>query len=379
MIEKNKTILLVGGGTGGHIVPVLTIREELIKQKVGINIVTIGGNSKIDQKLYAGLDNHISLLTGKLHRTFTFENIIQLFLFCWGLIYSYLILKKIKPNLIFSKAGYVSLPFIFWSKLLKIPYFIHESDIEMGASNKLAAKSAIKIFVGFPIKNYPNFAKEKLEYVGQIFRIDPSFPKNKTFDFGFNNKKQTIFVTGGSQGSRNINKAIFQILKSVLLDYNIIHHTGNLDYEKAIEERAKLPIDQKHSYSISPLLTKTTDGIDVMRSAISHSDLVISRASATTLAEVSAMKKAIIAIPYKYAAADHQTKNAEFYRTNKAAIVISDDNLNADILKKQIINLFSRPSKMKELGRHAYALQNLDGLSKITGEIIKFLNNGKCE
>lgn len=375
MTEKNKTILLVGGGTGGHIVPILSLSQEFEKRGSNINVITIGGNGPIDQKLYLGLKNHIALKTGKLHRSITLKNIIQLFLFFSGLISSLIILKKLKPSLIFSKAGYVSFPIIFWAKIIGIPYFIHESDIEMGASNKFAVKGAQKIFVGFPVKYYSKIQKEKLNYAGQILRPDISKPQIVRFDFGFNNRKPIIFVTGGSQGSTNINNAIFQILDKILLDYNVIHHTGSLDYDNAIEIRSRLTSDNKQSYYISPLLTTTANGIDSMRSAIFQSDLVISRASATTLAEVSMMKKPMIIVPYKYAASDHQTKNAVYYGENGAAVVISDDNLNGETLKQEIDNLFLDSHKMKKIGQKAFALQNPNGLSTIVEEIDKYLNN----
>lgn len=377
--RNNKTILLVGGGTGGHIVPILHLRQELLRRDNNLTVLTVGGISEIDQKLYAGLSNHISLRTGKLHRAVTAGNLIQLFLLCWGIFSSFALLAKNKPSLIFSKAGYVSLPIIFWARILKIPYFIHESDIEMGAANKFAARAAEKIFVGFPIENYPSIAKERMEFVGQILRPNIFANKDaKSFDFEFNNNKPIIFITGGSQGSRNINKAIFEIIDDILCDYNLIHHIGSLDYEKAIEVRASLKNELKQSYFISPLLTKTKNNIDLMESAILQSSLVICRASATTLSEVSVAKKPIITIPYKYAAGNHQTKNAMYYKKNRAAMVISDDKLNGAALKKQIIDLFSQPMTMKETGEAAYRLQLVDGLSKVTDEIENF-NDRKCD
>ena len=378
-MKKNKTVLLVGGGTGGHIVPVLNLRQELFKQQNNLNIYSVGGNSAIDHKLYCGLRNHFVLVTGKFHRSITIENIIQLFLFLWGIISSFSILKKLKPDLIFSKAGYVSLPIIIWSKILKIPYFIHESDIEMGASNKFAASGAARIFVGFPTEYYSNLIRNKLKYTGQMIPTDFADSKNTNFDFGFEEKKPIIFVTGGSQGASKINKVIFQIVPKLLPDYNVIHHTGSLDFDYAMQLRSEISMKYRNNYFISRLLTKKSKDIDMMKSAIDQSDLVVSRASATTLAEVSAMKKPIITIPYKYAAANHQAKNAAYYKRHRALEVIPENKLNAKSLLKQITNLFSHPSAMKEMGRRAHDLQILNGLSTITEEINRYLNTGKYE
>jgi len=378
-MKKIKTILLVGGGTGGHIVPILNLRQELYRQKLNLEIYTVGGNSNIDRKMYCGFQNHYVLVTGKLHRSLTVENFIQSFLLLWGIISSLIILRKIRPDLIFSKAGYVALPIIFWSKILKIPYFIHESDIEMGTSNKYAARDAQRIFVGFPTEYYSNLIRNKLKYVGQILPNDLLENTHTDFDFGFENKKPIIFVTGGSQGAKNINSAVFQLLPKILSDYNVIHHTGNIDFEKAMKIRTSLSSENRNCYFISSLLTKKGRNIDMMKSAIEQASLVVSRASATTLAEISALKKAVVAIPYKYAAANHQAKNAAYYKRHRAAVVIFDDKLNGNSLLKQINNLFSNQILRKEIGKRAYDLQKLNALSTITEEIIRYLNIGKYE
>lgn len=378
-MKKNKTLLLVGGGTGGHIVPILNLCYEFWRRRSNLKIVTVGGDSAIDKKLYFGRNNHYTLKTGKLHRNITLDNLIQLLLLFWGIAYAWFLLIKIKPDLIFSKAGYVSLPIILWAKILKIPYFIHESDIVMGASNKFASGGAQKIFVGFPTEYYSKMYRNKLKYVGQILPLDVIDLKNHLFNFEFKNSRPVIFVTGGSQGAKNINKAIFEILPELLSDYNVIHHTGSIDYDKAIKIRSSLDQKLRNNYFISPFLTKAAKNIDMMKSAINQSDLVIARASATTLAEISALKKAMVIIPYRYAAGDHQSRNAAYYKRHRAAVVISDQKLNGNDLKKQIDTLFLKRSLMKEMGKRAFYLQKLDCLSIITSEINKNLNTGEYE
>lgn len=372
MNHSNKTILLVGGGTGGHIIPIINLYKELEKNPK-LRIYIIGGKSAIDKKLYSGLKNFIPLFTGKMHRVFNWNNIAQFFYLIWGLGQSLSILLKTKPDVIFSKAGYISLPIIFWAKRLGIPYFIHESDIEMGASNRYAAVGATKIFSGFPVNSYPKVFRTKMIFVGQILRPEIFNKENELFDFGFENKKPTVFITGGSQGSRNINNAIFNALDRLLNNYNLIHHVGGLDYPKAIEIRAKLDGNKKKSYFISDLLTKNANGCDMLLSAIIQSDLVVSRSSATTLAEVAALKKPIITVPYRYAAADHQSKNALFLKKEKAAAVISDRELNGEIIVNKIDNILSDPKEIKEMTENAYKIFPLDGLEQTTFEIETFL------
>lgn len=372
-----RRVLLVGGGTGGHITPIISLSQKLEKLDPKLEIITVGGNAPVDQKMYSGRRNHIILVSGKLHRNITLNNFVQLFLLLYGMVFSLVVLRRLKPDLIFSKAGYVSFPIIFWAKRLKVPYFIHESDMEMGASNRFAAGNAAKIFVGFPVENYHGVDPSKLEFVGQILRPGFESPDKKMYDFGLASNKPVIFVTGGSQGSRNINNAIFQAINSLLKKYSIIHHTGALDFNRAVEVRAKLGPAVQDSYFISPLLTKTADGIDLMKSAISQADVVVARASATTLAEISILKRAIIAVPYKYAAADHQSKNAIYYQKRGAAEVISDDNLTGASLEAKINSLCDQPREMKRMGENAFKLQDTKGLEKISTAIIDFVNNKK--
>ncbi|MFA4996138.1 MAG: UDP-N-acetylglucosamine--N-acetylmuramyl-(pentapeptide) pyrophosphoryl-undecaprenol N-acetylglucosamine transferase [Patescibacteria group bacterium] len=374
---KKKTILLVGGGTGGHIVPILNI-YKIIKQKYpDISIITVGGKTSIDKKLYTDTENHISLTTGKLHRTFNLNNILQLLYLISGFVKSFLILLEHKPDIIFSKAGYVSLPIVFWAKIFKIPYFIHESDIVIGKSNQFASSGAKKIFVGFPSDNYPKKLQNKIVYVGQILRSEIDDISGHTFNFGFNNERPVIFITGGSQGARNINNAVFNSLDQLLDKYNLIHHVGSLDYQKAIEIKSKLNDAQKKFYFVSELLTNNNSK-DSLLSAVSQSKLVVSRSSATTLGEVSALRKPIITIPYKHAASDHQTKNALFYQRAKAAVLLHDSNINNN-LGKEINSLFNNPDGMKQMAENAFNLLPRDGLTKVVEEIISFVKNEKYE
>ncbi len=370
-MKENKTILLVGGGTGGHIIPILNIQKEFKRRYPKVRIATVGGKTNIDRKLYGNSIDHISLTTGKLHRSVTLNNIIQFFYLAFGFLKSFFIIYGLKPDIVFSKAGYVSFPIVFWAKVFKIPYFIHESDIIMGKANKLTAKDALKFFVGFPAENYPEVFKDKIIFVGQILRPEISNLSDHISNFEFNNIKPVIYVVGGSQGSRSINDAIFGSLETLLSKYNLIHHVGSLDYSKAVEIRSSLSEDQKGSYYISELLTGANSKDSVL-SAINQSELVVTRSSATTMGEVAALRKPIIAVPYKHAASDHQTKNAMFFRSADAAIILNDDEIK-DKLINEINRLFNHPDEMKVLAKNAFDLLPKDGLNKVVEEIAKIL------
>jgi UDP-N-acetylglucosamine--N-acetylmuramyl-(pentapeptide) pyrophosphoryl-undecaprenol N-acetylglucosamine transferase len=296
------------------------------------------------------------------------KNIIEFGKLIRGFFSAYFLLKKFKTSFIFFKGGFVTIPFIFWAKALRIPYFIHESDISMGLSNIIATKKAEKIFVGFPIENYPDLPKKKLQFVGQILKIDLK-KQTQNFDFGFRVEKPIILITGGSQGATIINKAVFDVLPELLSVYNIIHQTGFASFGQAIEMRDKLSESMKSSYFAADFLD-SRGGIDRMVSAIKQSDLVVTRASATTIAEVAYFQKPMIMIPYKYASKDHQTKNAQVFAKSNTAKIIRDDDLTGILLENTIDSLFSDKKELSKLAENIAKIFPANGLETVCEAIL---------
>lgn len=363
---KQKSILLVGGGTGGHFIPVYQLYKKLKKNKA-LNVVVVGSGNELEGLYFNNNPDYSSIRVGKINRRLTLVNLFETVKTIVGLFQSLIIMLTIRPSLIFSKGGYVSFPIIFWAKLFNIPYFIHESDIEMGLSNRYAEKNADRVFVGFPTKYYSN--QEKVHYVGQI--ISDSFINNEVRDyeaFGFKPRK-TILVTGGSQGSSIINKNIFKILPEIIKSYNIIHQTGINDLSSAKEMSERLDDGHRSGYYFLDFLKN--DESALMTKAVNIADVVIARAGATTISELAVKAKAMILIPYKHAASDHQTKNAKYLLDHSAALVISDDELTPETLIDIIDKAFNKKS---DLGSRASNLFKKDGLSKIADEIYKKLD-----
>src|SRR3989344_6019402 len=348
---KNK-ILLVGGGTGGHIVPVYNIYQFLKKADSKLKVYIVGSGAEIEKQFFADSPDYFILKTGKFQRYLIIENIWQLVLLIYGLAQALRLLTRIRPKIIFTKGSFVSLPIVFWARILRIPYFIHESDAVIGRANKFAARGAKKVFTGFPVDNYKSVEKSKLEFVGQIINNEVRETKLSKFDFGFSNSNAVIFVTGGSLGALNINRNVFRALPELLPKYNLIHQTGVQGFVEAIEVRAKLSESMRRSYFIADFLSSTISD-DRKSAAMREADLVIARAGATSVAEIALAGKPMILIPYPYASGDHQTKNAEILRKEKACVIITDRELNSDILASTINKLFEDKSKMREMSKSA--------------------------
>lgn len=366
-MSNMKKMILVGGGTGGHIVPIFEIYEYLKSIDKDLDITVIGAGGEIEQQFFKDNSDYRVIVTGKLKRAFALQNIAEFFKFISGLLSSYSLLRR-KPELIFSKGGFVSWPIIFWAKMLNIPYFIHESDIEMGAANRYAAGKSLITFVGFPVANYKKIKAREIQYVGQI----SSLAKNSSPKMNFGNPKPVVLILGGSQGSKKINEAVWGTLPQILHDYNIIHQTGLAGEDEGGARKDQISDDMKKSYKFFGFLTRSKEK-DMMVEAINSADLVVTRAGATTVAEIAYYGKPMILVPYKHAASDHQQKNADLLVRKDAAIVITDDELSSAKLVESINQLFSNKEKRENLGENARKLFPSDGLQVVCNEILDFL------
>lgn len=368
-MPHKKKILLVGGGTGGHVRPVFELYNRLKKYDC-LDITVVGGTGQIEREFFASDPNFISLSTGKVHRNITGKNISEIIKLSAAIPKAYSLLKKVRPELIFSKGGYVSIPIIFWAKQLKIPYFIHESDIEMGYSNKLVAKNAEKVFVGFPVEEYNNQKKKNFVYSGQ-FIPDSIFAGGPKL---FQNSDPVIFITGGSQGALAINEAVFGCMGDFLKKYNVIHQTGNLSLDKAQDLKESLGASLYDRYI--PRAFFGPSGRESIGNAFTNCDVFVGRASITTPAEATYFKKPMILIPYPHAAADHQMKNALFLEKKSAAIIIRQDELRSERLLKEISELLADSHKREALVSNAQKIFCLNATDVIAREILKQI---KCE
>jgi len=368
--HKNRRVILVGGGTGGHVVPIYRIHQYLLDHDPDTPVTIIGSGSEIEQLFFGGLPNYLTLSAGKFKGYDLLVNLWQAILFCAGFVQALIYLIQIRPKIIFAKGGYVTVPILTWARILRVPYFVHESDVLMGRANRFGANGAKKVFAGFPTKNYPELQKKKIEFCGQIISDEERKKPFERFDFGFKNENPVILITGGSLGAVNLNKNVFGSLSEILLKYNIIHQTGSKGYQEAINVRAALPESMKRSYFISDFLS-SLDNDNKILAAMEMADLVIARAGATTVAEIAMAGKPMVLVPYPYAAGDHQTKNAKALEEAGACVTISDKDLTPQALTKIINNLFKDKERMKKMAKSAKKFFPTDAVEKISKEIIK--------
>ncbi|MDD5626542.1 MAG: undecaprenyldiphospho-muramoylpentapeptide beta-N-acetylglucosaminyltransferase [Patescibacteria group bacterium] len=361
-------ILLTGGGTGGHTIPIVAVVRELVRQRKDLKLFWLGDDHPEER---AARENHIpfqKIACGKFRRYFSFWNLIDFFKIPAGIFQSFFLILGFKPNVIFSKGGYVSLPVVIAAWILHKKIIVHESDAVPGLANRIAAHLASKVLLGFNAHSAEKLSAKSLQgkyiFTGnpvrqEILKGDPV--KARDF-FHLSKDKPTILAMGGSQGARFINDLIRKLLGK-LKGYQIVHLTGVQSGSSQRLEPAKGKMRDYRSYSY-------LDG-EKIALAYSIADLIISRAGANSLAEIAACAKPSILIPLPSAASDHQLANAKIFEKRGASIILEQKDLTSRKLISLITSLFKNPNQLETMRKKAKGLAKFDAARKIASEILE--------
>lgn len=268
--------------------------------------------------------------------------------FLAGLITAFvrLIRKSTRPNVIFFKGGYVCLPVGIMARLFKIPYIIHESDVVAGLANRILMKKAKKVAFGMPISDeikakHPNYIWTGIPVASDFKPVSPAKQFSLKKAFSFNPEKPLVVITGGSQGSENLNEATRSILPELLKFTSVGLVAGRKHYENMVDLKHYENWDKANLESNFRMWEFNTTMDELMGAA----DVVVSRAGATTIAEMAALKKATILVPFARLPGGHQVKNAERLKEAHAASVIDDLEMvkNPTVLLDEIRHLIKSP------------------------------------
>lgn len=329
-------IVLTGGGTGGHLFPLVAVADKL-KTKLGpeVKFLYMGSGAKMERKIMKeqGIKAKF-VLSGKRRRYASFKNFTDILKIPIGFLQSLWILLWFMPDVVFSKGGFVAIPVVMAAWVYRIPILIHESDSIPGTANQFLAKYSNRIAIAYPSAG-EYFAKEKTALVGNPIRpelIDgDAIILRKKLEFS--ESRKTILVLGGSQGSQIINESIITILPELLHRYQVIHQTGHDHYERVIHEAGEqgVKVTGHEGYWVTPFMNANE-----LRDSFALCDLVISRAGATFITEIAANGKPAILIPLENSANDHQRMNAYSLAKVGAAAVLEETNLGEHILIDEI-------------------------------------------
>lgn len=368
-------IAFTGGGTGGHLTPIVAVAREIKRiaeeeRIVDVALFYFGPESHTPDSIKSEEIVFSHVAAGKMRNYFSLSNFFDLFKTFFGIIAALWKLFIALPDVVFSKGGYGSFPVLVAARIYGIPVIIHESDAVPGRVNTWAGRWARRIAVSFP-SSAKFFPQERTALTGVPIRkriLASSNIDQAREIFGVFSARPVIFVTGGSQGAEIINQTIAQVLKELAKKYEIIHQAGEKNFEDVRLETSQIVNGGGGAayYHLLPFLDESQ-----MRAAYTLADLVISRAGATSIFEIAARGKPSIIIPIKDSAQDHQRKNAYEYGAKGAADVIESDNLTPSVLLNEIERLMTNPEQLKSMSQAAQKFARLDAAEVVAHEILK--------
>jgi UDP-N-acetylglucosamine--N-acetylmuramyl-(pentapeptide) pyrophosphoryl-undecaprenol N-acetylglucosamine transferase len=325
-------IIMTGGGSAGHVTPNLALIPKL--KMLGYEVEYIGTKEGIERKIIEGENiKYYPISSGKLRRYFDMKNFSDPLKVIKGLFEAKKIMKIQKPDIVFSKGGFVSVPVVIAAYLNKIPVIAHECDITPGLANKLSAPYCTKVCVTFP-EALNEIKNGKGVVTGNPIRRELfEGSKVKAIEIcGFKNKKPILMVIGGSLGSKTINESIRSKIQKLLLEYNIIHICGQGNIDKSLEDQ--------NGYKQFEYVK------DELPHLLASADLVVSRAGANAIFELLALKKPNLLIPLSAKSSrGDQILNAKSFEKSGYSMVIQDEELSPGNLEIKIRELYNDRSK----------------------------------
>ena len=357
-VKVKKNILFTGGGTAGHVIVDLGLIP--VVQDEGWQVDYIGSKEGIERRLVEQIPNvdYYPVSTGKLRRYMSIENFKDPFKVLKGTMQAWKIIGKLKPDVIFSKGGFVSVPVVLASKLRRVPSVIHESDYTPGLANKLSIPFTNKVLATFS-ETMQYLPENKAEYVGAVIR-EELFNGSETNGFnlcGFTNEKPVLLIMGGSAGAEKINDTVRESLDTLLTEFQIVHICGQGKVDSKIKRKGYIQFEYVN---------------EELKDIFSITDFVISRAGANAIFEFLALHIPMLLIPLSRSASrGDQIVNAQSFQEKRYARVLEEENLTSTSLKQELSQLKEYAPLMKEQMSGYQSEKSRDRVIEIIKDISK--------
>ncbi|MBI3624434.1 glycosyltransferase [Candidatus Saccharibacteria bacterium] len=380
------TILVSGGGTGGHVTPILAVAHELKKLQPDCRIIYIGERGGKFAELthnHAAIDHIYTIYAGKLRRyhgeswlrrlvdikTLLF-NVRDAFFVVIGIFQAWRLVNRIKPDVVFLKGGYVGVPVGVVSAFKQLPFITHDSDAIPGLANRLVSRWAAMHATGLPT-NFYNYPKDKAVYVGVLVSdafksVDTELQRQYRAELHLPADALVLLVTGGSLGALRLNTAMSQLVPELLAKYPnlyIVHQVGKGNLNAySVEHHPRLIVLEfmvgMHRYT-------------------GAADVVVARAGANTLAELGVQGKACVVVPNPDLTGGHQLKNAEYLLEHKAVLAVDEATFKSetDELKATIEQLLDNPTERRQLGKTLQSLTKLQAAQELAQLLLSYQNS----
>jgi UDP-N-acetylglucosamine--N-acetylmuramyl-(pentapeptide) pyrophosphoryl-undecaprenol N-acetylglucosamine transferase len=393
MNQTTQTIVLTGGGSGGNITPLLSLARELKLQAPGCQIVYIGHKADNFDTLKKSADNFdfmVFIRAGKFRRyhnggffrqLFDVKTMLlnarDFFRLPGSVATSYRFLKRFKPDVVFSKGGFVAVPVGLAAKLRGIPIVTHDSDTVPGLANRIVGRWAKVHATGMPAKFY-KYPKASIEYTGipldaRIKKVTPKIQRQCREELKIPPDAAVLLLSGGGNGSRRLNELMVAISRHLLeanLSLHIIHITGTA-HEQTVKDAYKETLPRNEQDRV-----RTIGFSSDFYTFVAAADLIITRAGATTLAELAAAGKACVIIPSPFLVGGHQLKNAQELEKLDAAAVTNEE-VEPDELLVMVSELLNNDNRRWELAKNLYGTARPDAAAKLARIILKTAGQGR--
>lgn len=366
-------IVFTGGGTGGHIFPGLAVVDEL-RNKAASEIVWIGSSRGVDREIVEGHGvRFYGIPSGKLRRYFSWANLADLFRIIGGFFSAFVLLLKIKPVLLFSKGGFVSVPPCLAARILRIPVITHECDFSPGLATRINAKSASRIFVSYEAtKNaFPVSIQSKITVTGNPVRpvfYSASAEKGRSFLGCAGNETPILFILGGSLGARQVNSLIAGCLDQLCSRYIVVHQTGPQNTDQTVQSTNPLT---RERYKPFPFIRAE------MPDVLAAASIVVARSGANTVWECAVAGKPMVLIPLeKGSSRGDQIENAQFFVSRGAAIMLTGADATPEKLSRVVIDLADNPRLFGDMSSNSASLGVTRPAALIADLILADTNGG---
>jgi UDP-N-acetylglucosamine--N-acetylmuramyl-(pentapeptide) pyrophosphoryl-undecaprenol N-acetylglucosamine transferase len=352
-------VLIAGGGTGGHLFPALAVARALKEEAAETEVLFVGTEHGLEAKIIPSTEFPIRFITARGIRGVRLMNVLRALLEVpRGIVESLFILRDFRPHVVFGVGGYASGPTVLAGLLMRIPTAIQEQNSVMGTTNRVLSRIVDRVFISWG-KTEPSPPPAKTMLTGNPIRGDLMEPAQAETE----KERLHVLVFGGSQGAQSINAAItnsLEQLKPFVDRISLIHQTGRGRVEETLR-----------AYDEAGINADVREFIDDMGAVYHWADLVVCRAGAGSLAEITALGKPAIVIPYPHAIGDHQARNAEVLEAQGAVRIIPDSRLKNGALVQEISDLAQNPEQLAQMAANSRKLGRPEAARTIAQELLK--------
>ncbi len=367
-------VLVSGGGTGGHIYPALAIATQL-HEKYQAEIMFLGSDDGLETVIVPAAGFRLATVkAGKLRRYISWQTITGVLRVPMGMIQAIGIVRKFRPQVVFTSGGYVAVPTGLAARFNRVPLFMHQQDVPPNLSNKLVAPMATRISVAF-VDSLAFFPAHKTLQLGNPIRqamldVRQIAPKEARKTLGFEEQEPLLLVTGGSQGARHLNQIVCEALPDLLAHCQVLQISGKELYSETRELSnnvlAHLEEPLKKRYRLVAYLNED------MPLALQAADLVLCRSGASTLSELAVLGKPSILVPLPPAiGSSPQEANAAMFERKAAAEVIKNHDLKSRELVERVKNLLSSSTRLEAMAVASSSFAKPQATQEITAELVK--------